>query len=453
VSNPDTPGREAFPPGLNNAFCFAVFNALSFQFVLSSPMVLYAKSLGASATVLGIITGMMPLLVIFQIPAAQYVDRVGYKRFVYAGWGTRVCFIFGMALVPITYGFLDPTTRLGLILMLLFGFNLSRGISSAGWLPWITALVPPAIRGKYLSHDAAWINFASFLSFLLAAICLGTNPHSWQFAVLFLFSGLMGVMSLFFLKRIPDAAPPEAVRTSNAPVPWGELLRYEPFRRLLRMVIAWSLAHGGIMTFTVAFLKVKIGMPESEILFINSVFFLGGLSSLWFLGARLDHFGSKPVLTFSCLTWMLILAGWGLLAGKLWQPWLSVILPLQFVMGLFTALVNMSNTRLVMAIAPVMGRNHFFALFSVLGNVTLGLSPIIWGLLIDAVGPWEHFFAGLNWNRYSVFFVSVIAVFIVMLIFARRLDEPQAASMEQLLRDILIQSPQRVLRIWTRETR
>mgnify|MGYP002128730596 CR=1 FL=1 len=35
------------------AFLFATFNALSFQVVLSSPMVLYAKSLGASATVLG----------------------------------------------------------------------------------------------------------------------------------------------------------------------------------------------------------------------------------------------------------------------------------------------------------------------------------------------------------------------------------------------------------------
>src|SRR5688572_18491072 len=295
-------------------------------------MILYAKSMGASATVLGIITGMMPLLVIFQIPAAQYVDRVGYKRFVYAGWGIRVCFIFAMALVPITSGFLDPTARLGLILMLLFGFNLSRGISSAGWLPWITALVPPAVRGKYLARDAAWINLASFLSFLVAAVCLGGSPHAWQFAILFLFSGVMGAMSLFFLKRIPDAHPPEAVRTSNVPVPWGELLRYEPFRRLLRMVVAWSFAHGGITTFTVAFLKVKIGMPESEILFINSVFFLGGLSSLWFLGSRLDQLGSKPVLTFSCFTWMLILVGWALLAGSVWQPWLLVILPLQFVM-------------------------------------------------------------------------------------------------------------------------
>jgi len=57
-----------FPPGLNNAYLFALFNALSFQVVVNSPMVLYAKTLNASATVLGIITGMMPLLVIFQIP-------------------------------------------------------------------------------------------------------------------------------------------------------------------------------------------------------------------------------------------------------------------------------------------------------------------------------------------------------------------------------------------------
>jgi len=78
--------KVSFPPGLHNAFLFSTFNALSYQIVLSSPMVLYAKTLGASATVLGIIAGMMPLLVIFQIPAANYIPRVGFKRFVYAGW-------------------------------------------------------------------------------------------------------------------------------------------------------------------------------------------------------------------------------------------------------------------------------------------------------------------------------------------------------------------------------
>src|SRR5882672_4188970 len=200
--------KVSFPPGLHNAFLFSTFNALSYQIVLSTPMVLYAKTLRASATVLGIIAGMMPLLVIFQIPAANYIPRVGFKRFVYAGWGTRVLFIFVMALVPLAGGFLDALNRLGLMLILLFCFNLSRGISSCAWLPWITALVPESLRGKYLTRDAATQNACSFVTFLIAATVLSGEPGQWQFAALFAFSAVMGAISLSFLKRIPDVDIP-----------------------------------------------------------------------------------------------------------------------------------------------------------------------------------------------------------------------------------------------------
>jgi MFS family permease len=434
-----------FPEGLNNAFFFATFNALSFQVVVSSPMVLYAKSLGASATVLGIVAGMMPLLVIFQIPAARYVSRVGYKRFVYAGWGMRVMFIFGMALVPITHVFLNPTSRLALILLLLFAFNLSRGISSCAWLPWITSLVPAPIRGKYLTRDAGCVNVASFGCFLLGASCLAGNPQPWQFAVLFGFSACMGAASLVFLKRIPDVETPAEERSSTIAVPWGELLRYEPFRKLLRMVIAWSIAYGGMTAFTVAFLKTEVGMSEAKILLVSSVSFLGGLSTLWVLGTHLDSFGSKPVLTFSFVSWLVVLGGWALLAGRMILPRMSVILALEFFMGLLAALVPMSNTRLAMVIVPAMGRNHFFAIFSVIGNLCLGLAPIFWGLVIDAVGGWRGVWLGLEWNRFSLFFGAVGVVMCISLALSRRLHEPEAASFERLVREVLVDSPQRAL--------
>ena len=414
-------------------------------------MVLYAKTLGASATVVGIIAGMMPLLVIFQIPAAHYVSRVGYKRFVYAGWGMRVMFIFGMALVPITGAFLNPTSRLALMLLLLFAFNLSRGISSCAWLPWITSLVPAAVRGRYLARDAGCVNLASFGCFLLAGVCLAEDPHPWRFALLFAFSAIMGGASLIFLKRIPDVEPPEEERTSKAPVPWGEIIRYAPFRKLLRMVIAWSIAYGGMTAFIVAFLKTEVGMSEGKILLVSSISFLGGLSTLWILGSRLDSLGSKPVLTFSFVAWLLVLAGWGLVAGQVFVLKLWIILVLQLFMGLLAAMVAMSNTRLAMAVVPVMGRNHFFAIFSVLSNLALGLAPILWGLLIDAVGRWHGEWLGIDWNRYTIFFAAVALVMFITLALSRRLEEPQAASMETLLREVLIQSPQRVwVRLWPR---
>jgi membrane-anchored protein YejM (alkaline phosphatase superfamily) len=87
----------------------------------------------------------------------------------------------------------------------------------------------------------------------------------------------------------------------------------------------------------------------------------------------------------------------------------------------------------------------------VLANFALGLAPVVWGVMIDAVGGWHGNFLGLDWNRYTIFFAAVTVVFGVTLLFARRLDEPQAVSMEELLNELLVESPQRLwLRFWPR---
>ncbi|MEY4384737.1 MAG: hypothetical protein RLY20_20 [Verrucomicrobiota bacterium] len=444
------PRPNQLPSGIQNAFLFAAFNALSFQVVLGSPMVLYAKRLGASATVLGIIAGMMPLLVISQIPAANHINRIGYKRFVYAGWGLRVLFIFAMALVPLASSILDAGNRLALLIGLLFCFNLSRGISSCAWLPWITGLVPANVRGKYLMGDAAMVNSSSCFALLVSALLLGNEPHAWQFAAAFAFSAVAGAISLSFLKRIPDVPVPKE-HEGVGRVPWLAMLRHPPFWKLLRVFVAWSLAYGGMTAFTVAFLKVKAGLPEGEILMISSVAFVGGLSSLWIVGTRLDRIGSKPIISAALVLWLCVMGGWAAIAGEALPASLSVVLLLQFLMGLLAAMINTSLNRLAMAIVPVMGRNHFFALYSVLGNVTLGLAPVGWGILIDLVGERHWQWLALDWNRYTIFFGTAAVAFILTLVLARRLQEPEAASMEELLKELLIQEPQKfLLRFWPR---
>jgi len=438
---------RSYPPGLYDAWRFAVFNGLSFQIVLGSPMILYAKTLHASATVLGIIAGMMPLLVIFQIPAAHYIERVGYKRFVLGGWGTRTVFTMAMALVPLTSGFLDQSTRLVLILTGLFGFNLVRGIASCAWLPWIASLVPEPWRGRYVSRDAAMSNLGSFLTVVVSALCLGETPHPWQYSLIFIFSAAMGLVSLIFLRRVPDVAITEKERHSNLPVPWLAMLRHPPFQKLLHLVAVWAVAYGGLTAFTVAFLKSQTALSESRILFVTSVAFLGGLSSLWLLGHRQDHLGSKPVLIFALGIWVVIVLAWIALAGGLLSAHLSLILALQFLMGLFAALVAIAFNRLAMAVIPPMGRNHFFALYSVVLNVTLGLAPVAWGMLIDYVGTWQGHWLGLNWNQYTIFYALALAVFVLGLVLAGKLHEPKAASLEALLTEFLVVTPQR---LWSR---
>lgn len=415
-------------------------------------MVLYAKMLNASATVLGIIAGMMPLLVIFQIPASKHLGRIGYKKFVLAGWGTRTIFVLGLVMVPLTAGFLDRTTRLALVLLLLFGFNLTRGITSGAWLPWITALIPASLRGRYLVRDAASMNIGSFFSFVTAAVLLGVAPRPWQFSLLFAFSLAMAAISLVFVQRIPDVEAPEEIKASRTPVPWKDIITYAPFSKLVWMAVAWSVAYGGLNTFVVAFLKTETGLSERAIMLVTSISFVGGLSSLWLLGSRLDHLGSKPVLAVCMIAWIGVLVGWILISGKFVTAHvIPLVLVLQLAMGLGYSLVNMSSTRLAMVIIPPMGRNHFFTYYSAVTNVTLGLAPIFWGIFIDVLKRFHGHAIGLEWNRYSLFFAAAGLVFIATLVLTKRLHEPKAASMEELLRDIWEQSPLRIwFRFWTR---
>ena len=410
-------------------------------------MVLYAKSLGASATAVGIIAGMMPLLVIFQIPAAAYVPRIGYKRFVFGGWGMRVMFIFVMALVPVTAGFVAEGSRLALILALSFLFNLSRGISSCAWLPWITALIPPNVRGRYLAIDQVCMNVGSCITFLVAGFLLGDSPSAWQFTAIFTFSALNGFVSLEFLKRIPDApiaADPAA--TSPQPVPWMELASFPPFRKLLWLNVAWSLAVGGQIAFTTAYLRGMGNLAEGWILVISSVFFVGGLLSL-IVGRHLDQMGSKPALTFSCMLWTAIVIVWLLIAGGIVPLTLHIVLALQFFMGFANSIFNMANVRLAMVISPPMGKTHFFAIFNVVANLTLGLAPVLWGLLIDIFSKTQISVNSFSINRYSIFYFGTVLLFAVTMWLARRLEEPTAARVEALIREILVTSPQR---FWAR---
>ena len=199
-----------------------------------------------------------------------------------------------------------------------------------------------------------------------------------------------------------------------------------------------------------AFLKTETALNERTILLLSSVFFLGALISLWF-GRRLDRMGSKPVMVFSSLLWMGIISVWILLAGKfvLPHPWL--ILSLQFLMGLGASVFNMSNVRLSMIVTPVMGRNHFFALYSVVANLSLGLSPIIWGILIDSFRDLNANWQGINWNRYTIYFIGSGVMFAATTYLKLKLDEPEAKKVEDLVREMFISSPQRMIaRVWPR---
>ncbi len=412
----------ALPAGSGSINSFSFFNAVSFQIVLGAPVVLYAKSLGASSFLLGVIAGLTPLLNILQFAAARLLHRTGYRKVVLAGWGTRTIFTCCIAVLPVLPG-LGVAQKLWILIGSLFAFNLLRGFASGAWLPWLTAIVPENVRGRFLSRDQAFMHMGCLFALVVSSAIMTGQPDPARYAAVLGIGALAALVSLWFIRRIPEGHSAEEMRRSAVPVPWVAMMKHSPFARLLVFSLLYSTVIGGLGVFTVEFLAVKEKFGENTILFLGALAFVGALGGLAVTGPWLDETGSKPWLARALLLFEVSVAGWLLLAGGLLPAWSSVVAVLNLLGGLAGAMFGVASTRIVMGSVPVMGRNHFFALYAVLTGLALGASPMAWGAMLDFLGPLDVAFGGFHLNRYTVYFSAILALALWVRWLAARLHE------------------------------
>ena len=229
-----------------------------------------------------------------------------------------------------------------------------------------------------------------------------------EFSVVFFVSAVSGAFSLYFLNRVPDVHPHQ-LKMSGTPVPWRQIVSYPPFVRLVGFNLLYLFAFGSIPVFTVAFLKARGSFGENLILIISAAGFLAGGLALPALGELLDRIGSKRLFRWGMLGLGLCLASWSAIAGRLLPASFGLVLATSALGGLSGAATNLANARLQMNTMPAMGRSHFFAFFTVITSLCLGVTPIFWGFCIDLLERLHTTGGAVEWNRYSVYFTALIA--------------------------------------------
>jgi len=434
------------PDGIGNAYVFQFFNAICFSIFIGPPALLFFKKLDASATVLGIVTAMPPLLNLMQIPAARYVERVGYKPFVFRGWLIRSFFIFGGMLVAFLPSGIDASTRMALMLFCLFLFNLVRGISVCGVLPWFSQLVPSGLRGSFLSREQICSASAVVLTGLATSAFLALNDSVSAFGFLFLASFLGGMVSLVFLKRIPNVRlSPEASARSREPVPWKTIMGFPPFRKLILynvlLMTAWA---GGGVTF-LPMMRDCFAVTDSKFMLLMALA-TGShvVGCIWF-GKLIDRVGSKPALRVSFFLQIIHFGGWMLIGAGMVPPNVWTFAFQQISWGLLFSLFMVANMRMLFGVVPEMGRSHFFAFHSVCAGLAQGGFPVLWGLLLDGlILVWGNHNA--HWlNPYSGVYFGVVIVSLVGGLALLRIHEPEAASTGDFMKEAFRTLPARAI--------
>jgi MFS family permease len=432
------------PPGVGNAYLFQVFNTMSYTVVLSTPMILYFKKLGASATVLGIVLALPALLNILQIPAARFVEAIGYRAFVLRGWTVRVALVLAMAGVPFLPEKINALTRIALLLFLMFAYNASRGISLCGFFPWVTQWIPEEVRGRYVSRDQLSTSLATLGTMILAAFYLRPPEGKYSYGLLFFASSITAMISLWFLRRIPDVPVP---LSSESPikVPYKEMLLHPPFFKLLVYNAVFLVASSGGGVFWIPMLRDSFAVTDSVILGMMVLWSAVCALCLWGFGHLIDRVGSRPLLGLATLLFAVHLSCWCTVAARLVPFNLMTILVLQTSSGISVSVFNLANTRLVMATVPAMGRSHFFALYSVVTSLVSGVFPILWGMLLDALTGWGVSWSKWEWNQYSVSYSATIVVALISLVLRNQLSEVRAMTTDAFLKELFVHTPSRAI--------
>jgi MFS family permease len=416
---------------------FSLYNQLNFQITLGTPMILYAKSLGASSTTIGIVAALAPLLTVLQLPTAYFIPKIGYKRFVLLGWFSRSLTVFSLALLPLVVAF-DNTTKTSVMLMALFIFNVLRGISTGAWLPWLTSLIPEQRRGHFLRRDQTYMQFGGLLAMALSTIVLWSSGKSWRFSLLFFLSACAATLSLYFIRRVPDVEVGDQIKTSGQPVPWAAMLKHPPFKKLLIFTVVYNWVIGGLAAFIVGFLQNVGGFNDGMILGCNMFAFIGAALSIPLVGGLMNRTGTKPVLRIALVCYFWAVICWLLISSNLLTITPLMVILIYLILGVAGGLFGIANTRIAMDTMPLMGRNHFFALFTVFTSMSLGLAPICWGIFLDSVGRAQFQLGVFHVNRFSLYFLMLTILIAITFVLANPLVEKKGEPLSLALRDAVI---------------
>jgi MFS family permease len=443
-AEPSPASPEPMPKDIHNVYIYDVFNTASWSVVLGSPMLLYFQHLNATATILAIAACLAPVLNILQIPAAPYVERVGYRRFVLSGWTSRSVVVVGMALVAFLPDSVDRATRMVMMLGLSFVYNTLRGISVCGLLPWFTHIVPESRRGEFLAKDQLAGALAAVGCLFISGLLLQLHDVWYSFGIIFAISAAAAFASLTFLRRVPDV-PVEKITSNPTPMPWSEMLFYPPFFKYIRYNVVINMALGASNVFWVRYFRTFLHVSESGVLFVAAFSTISLAMGLFLIGPLIDRAGNRPALTFSGILFICHFTGWaGVAAGII--PFNTLVLCIQvFTSGLGGALWNLANVRIVMGIVPHMGRPHFLALYSVASNLTLGLIPLLWGLVMDCLDRWQVAWGYWQWNSYSLFYCTLAFTMGAGLFMLRSVVEPLTMTWDVFMTELLVKTPSRAV--------
>lgn len=379
--DPDTL-RRGLRAWRGDGLCSQVRDAL----VTGPFLVAFALGLGASNTVIGLLSAVGPLTQLVQLPAVAIITRLRARKVV-AFWTAlpgRLTWVF-IAFIP----WLAPaSSRVGLLVSALLLSSALGTIAGAAWNPWMRDFIPESEAARLFAHRLSAGTAASAATSLIAGAAVDdwlprVLPPLAPYSAVFLTGTVVGVIGLLFLARIPEPRMPSAEAR-----PLGDILRApfqsRNFRQLILFLGTWNFAVNLASPFVTVYLlrRLEVSMAWAVGLSVVSQVANAYFLRLW--GPLADRFGHTTVLRVSGALFVVNLACWpfaGLFAAR--TVTLAIIIGLHLLGGAASAGITLCAGTVALKFAPRGESTAFLATNALVSGAAAAIAPVLAGISAD----------------------------------------------------------------------
>jgi len=361
--------------------------------IITGPVfVTYALMLGASNSVVGLLTGLLPLAQILEWSAANWLRRTGNLRGITlasVGLGRSAWLL--VALLPWA---LPAEFRIAGLFLITAFFFCSNAVATCAFNAWVRDLVADHRLGRIFGLRMAAAAAAGAVAALVAAAVLSAYPESSPDALsalssVFVGAALVGLLGVLAIAALPV---PPAVNDANDQADITRPWRIPEYAALLRFLAAWSFAHSAAAPFVVVLFLQVLKVNAGAMLLLHVVGTTAGMVCFQRAGLWIDRIGEYRVLRVMCLVYTLSLAAWPLAA---WAPESTLGKPLLVVACLNYVLAatvlsgaTLGSYNLMLRLAPRGRATHHLAASGMAAGLAAMAGPIVAGLAADAAGAY-----------------------------------------------------------------
>lgn len=395
--------------------------------IIASFIAVYVLRLGGTEEQVGLLTS-LPFLINAAVLAfsarSSVTPRQALRRSVRSAVVHRT-FIALVVLAPLV-GRWAPIWVLAI-------YSIASGamsLSATYWTAVVSDMFPPNQRGRVFGIRGVFTGFAGFLATFAAGYLLDALPFPANFSLTFSLAVVVTILSTFYLARLePDeggeteTSESETKRLESGPV--GALVqrthsegflrslltgsRRHDFLRVTVPIVLFNMGFFGLAPVVNIYLIERLGLSNSAIGILTSVFILSQVVGSLVWGQLADRWGNHAI-AFAAVV------GMSVQAAIFWMvPTFGFLAVIQGIGGFCFAGVVLGTFNMIISVGERSERSKVITWVNTFGNLAAFVGPLVgtwmllhWGLvpaflgaaLVRALGALVLFHPALSeWRR------------------------------------------------------